>query len=493
METLQTFTSKRRSNKETSKRTKKTSTSQESPQDAGEEAVAGASAQPSQANPPPTPPNWNPTLFNIRGDNGNTFLFRDHKAFTIFEGYASRKLCDPYFYKKLGSLPGWEKKRIEDYIDHWGMRGLVECNEPYHETIVKAFYANLLPLENEYGYETYIGGQQIMVTPSSISSALNLPNDAELEEIYVTHGSWPKAPEQTWAQYRAWFNKDIFVDFYATELPAVHRLAFLFINNILTPKRDLKTNIQYGNLFFLRHLIGLTSRKFHIPFIILSHMAACLRHMKASLPYAHVIHQLLKHQGVDTHALSMLTQPNVPFTRPENLWNDMPKYAGWVKDGNKLIPGNHAKNDWIRHPQATPNQYTDPALPPPASQPVPGSSSSSVPVPTSFNEFARATWDRFDRIELQNKEIIGNQKQLHDTVMKMADNQRNFVENLDWVKANQRNLYTICQEMNTRTKTVYDDAHAVAVGWVSRYGSGATQGEPSNPPEGSEMDLDPSA
>jgi hypothetical protein len=212
-------------------------------------------------------------------------------------------------------------------------------------------------------------------------------------------------------------------------------------------------------------------------------MASCLHYVRASLPYANLIHRLIKHQGIDIHALSMLIQPNKLFTRPNNLWNEMTKHCNFVKDGNKLIPANQSKNEWIRHPRALPNQYTDPTLPPPPTQTATqtDSGSSSVPIPTTFNDFALATWDRFDRIELQNKEVITNQKQLHETVMKMADNQRSFVENLDWVKAQQRNIFTMCQETNNRTKTIYDDTHAVAVGWIGRYGSEATRGGPQAP------------
>jgi hypothetical protein len=140
---------------------------------------------------------------------------------------------------------------------------------------------------------------------SFIAAAFNLPNFPELEEMYVTHGNWPKAPEQTLNEYMAWFHKDPCEDFSATDLPTVHRVAFLFVNNILTPKIEIKTHIQFGNLFFSRHLIGLTEWSFNIPYIIISHIQACLRYAKAALPYAHLVHHLIKHQGVDPHPISM--------------------------------------------------------------------------------------------------------------------------------------------------------------------------------------------
>jgi hypothetical protein len=80
---------------------------------------------------------------------------------------------------------------------------MVECDTLYHPRIVKAFYANLKPLDNGFGFVSYMGGRPIMVTMSSISEVLNLPNQPELEKIFVSHSNWPKPPEETLNEVRA--------------------------------------------------------------------------------------------------------------------------------------------------------------------------------------------------------------------------------------------------------------------------------------------------
>jgi hypothetical protein len=39
--------------------------------------------------------------FSMDKEASNRFLFRNHEAFTIYEGYSNRKLCNPYFYRRL--------------------------------------------------------------------------------------------------------------------------------------------------------------------------------------------------------------------------------------------------------------------------------------------------------------------------------------------------------------------------------------------------------
>jgi hypothetical protein len=95
-------------------------------------------------------------------------------------------------------------------------------------------------------------------------------------------------------EYKRWFVPRLINDrkIFATSLP-VHRLAFHFINNILTPKATLKTNIKINSIFYLRHLLSM-DRQFYISFIIISHIKHTYRVKNANLSYANLITRILR-------------------------------------------------------------------------------------------------------------------------------------------------------------------------------------------------------
>jgi hypothetical protein len=116
-----------------------------------------------------------------------------------------------------------------------------------------------------------------------------------------------------------------------------------------------------------------------------------------------------------------------------------------------------------------------------------------MPIPTSFGDFARATWERFDRIELQNKQILDNQSKIQESVSALADNQREIKTTLDQVRRNYYEVNVGVKEVNERSKQIYADAHSVAVGWVDMYGGATQGGGPSRAREShpTDMELDP--
>ena len=85
---------------------------------------------------------------------------------------------------------------------------------------------------------------------------------------------------------------------YLTDIPGLHRVAFLLVNNILTPKSTIKTNIENGALFYMRHMIAMDGIEINIPWVLIRHMKKAYSNSKDSLPYGDLIHHLLIDQGI---------------------------------------------------------------------------------------------------------------------------------------------------------------------------------------------------
>jgi hypothetical protein len=74
---------------------------------------------------------------------------------------------------------------------------------------------------------------------SNLSQWLDVPNEGD--EAYPLRG-WPVIAQEDANVYREWFDQEWISGklLYSTHLPALHRLLFAIVNNILTPKSIMK-------------------------------------------------------------------------------------------------------------------------------------------------------------------------------------------------------------------------------------------------------------
>jgi hypothetical protein len=180
--------------------------------------------------------------------------------------------------------------------------------------------------------------------------------------------------------YKRWFVSRLINDreIFATSLPAVHRLVFHFINNILTPKATLKTNMEINSIFYLRHLF-LTDRQFCISFIIISHMKHAYQIKNANLPYANLITRIVR--------LHLREIPQRYMIHPTNLFHELSN-LGWVNNSIGEPPvwtPNHKYpiNSLIKDPNAKVKQYTDPNSDEPFLEPEPTQEAKTSSQPSS--------------------------------------------------------------------------------------------------------------
>lgn len=292
----------------------------------------------------------------------NRYFFRNLQAYENYVGqFQERKLCKCYFFDKSRiTFSTREDDKILDYLKHWNWEPLITCFEQYLEFTTRLFYANLIFKENPFLVSSWVCGQEIKLTLANIAEWLNLPNEGE--ETYLLR-NWPTDHPQSAEAYKLWFDKsNVFgAAIYATPLPSLHRLLFLLVNNILIPKSKIKTNIEHGPMYYLRHLIQLDTTTLNIPYIILRHMQSAYRSTVASLPYGHIIHKIIRLNGI---ALPSDLPTDRPYLFPESLVNHLTR-IGWVKtDSNAGLPmykpDGRDINDWIFHPEALPNQYWNP-------------------------------------------------------------------------------------------------------------------------------------
>jgi hypothetical protein len=227
----------------------------------------------------------------------------------------------------------FENQKLEEYLNRWNWRPIFECNEPYNETLIHVFYANIVKTGDDeipWGFHTYVCGKPIDCTLPKMAEYLGLVNDGE--EVYLNNSWLPDRLAPSVGSYLSWFNihtprgarrvmqKGREPSFVATGLPSIHRLAFALLNHIVTPKGGFKTNIEHHNLFYLRHLIDGSDRMFNIPFVIISHMRAAYTDSRRILPYPNLIMKILKANGAPL--------VGVPLDiRPKNLWNDLKSHG----------------------------------------------------------------------------------------------------------------------------------------------------------------------
>jgi hypothetical protein len=118
------------------------------------------------------------------------------------------------------------------------------------------FLLNMEFIDEPWGFTTLVCGQPIVVIIPQFVKWFSILETGE--QIYA-YCKWSEIIEGTIGDYKKWFVPRMINDqnFFATFLPAVHRLAFHFINNILTPKATLKTNMKMNSIFYLRHLLSM--------------------------------------------------------------------------------------------------------------------------------------------------------------------------------------------------------------------------------------------
>jgi len=315
---------------------------------------------------------------NLRIEQDNRYLFRNVSAFNTFVGrFQHRDLAQCYFFTKLQPIQEPESAKIEQYIDHYHWRSIIECQEEYTVILTRAFYANLIVTKKPYKLTSWIGGKELELSGENLALWLGLVNTGE--ETYPLR-KWPiDVAEGNEYNYKRWFdrNNTSGAPTYVTKLPALHRLAFLFINNILTPKSTIKTNMEYNALYYLRHLLSLDQKQLNIPFIIQSHMKAATTSNSCHLPYANLIHRIL---GV--HDISL--PRDVERIQPLNLFNELIN-IGWKEDtiGGEIVykPLNRGINRWILAEGALPNQYWDPNEPIQPDEEIPEQPLQAEPVP----------------------------------------------------------------------------------------------------------------
>ena len=275
----------------------------------------------------------------------------------------------------------WEWKFLTDRIDYWGWKEIIEEDGLGYTMLTRLFYANMVYDKNaaEFGFATYIFGHRIDITPATIAALYNLPQEGE--QVYTVH-HWPKEGTESPEQYKIWMAGENTRSnrgdrMYANHLPAVHHLLFLFINNILLAKSTIKTNLENSVMYYLRHLLQM-DKKIDISYVIVRHMIQAGHSSNMALPFSHLIFRL-----VGTN-LGDIRVPKPVIS--QNLVSFMPKY-NWeaIEYGDGRIvwsPNEEGVNSWIKHPDATINQYTDP-LASPATSPThpsaPSSSHHSVP------------------------------------------------------------------------------------------------------------------
>jgi hypothetical protein len=123
------------------------------------------------------------------------------------------------------------------------------------------------------------------------------------------------------------------------------------------PKVTIKTNLEWGPMYFLRHLIQLDGKSINIPYIFLRHISGAFSTTVHSLPYAHLIHKIIRLNGIQ-----IPEEAEVSF--PTNLVDHLTK-IGWVHGHSssglrRYEPDARDINKGINHQEALPNQYWDP-------------------------------------------------------------------------------------------------------------------------------------
>jgi hypothetical protein len=371
----------------------------------------------------------------------------------------------------------FENEKLEEYLNRWNWRPIFECNERYNETLIHAFYANIVKTGDDevpWGFHTYVCGKHIDCTLPKMAEYLGLVNDGE--EVYLNNSWLPDRNAPSVSSYFTWFNvKDSSASrnlqrgrdpsFVASVLPSIHRLAFAFLNHIVTPKGGFKTNIEHHNLFFLRHLIDGSNRMFNIPFVIISHMRAAFTDSRRILPYPNLIMRILK--------ANECPLVGVPLDIiPKNLWNDL-KSHGWKRTHfheatNSTTYENKGKlvDQWIQAPRAKPNQYTDPALGD-VGDDGDSNDEGQASQPQMSNEFQNSVLASLANISLQNTQILKAQEEIRTNQTSIDSRLTSLETNYAKVETHYNDYYSWTRN---EFKPMYDGFERLQERYFTRFG-----------------------
>jgi hypothetical protein len=295
-------------------------------------------------------PNW-------ELEQTNRYLFRDVAGYENYMfSFRNRSLSDCYYFDKATvTFRPQEDAKIIQYITHLNWHPVLSCTETYTEILTRIWYSNLRFNKEPFIISTWVCGQEIDLSLGNVAQWLGVPNEGE--ETYLLRG-WTQLADGTSDQYKNWFDRNNRGGgkLYISSLPSLHRLLFVFINNILIPKATLKTNLEWGPMYYLRHFIQM-DRTFNISYIILRHMCSPLSSRVASLPYAHLIHKILR-------AIGIAIPDDQPVHSPKHLVNHLTR-IGWILGDSesglrRYEPDRREINDWIFAENALPNQYWNP-------------------------------------------------------------------------------------------------------------------------------------
>ena len=256
-----------------------------------------------------------------RNQPDNRWLFRNEHAWTKYNGAfgSTRTFAKGYYFflPQDHEMSEWERKFLNDRIDFWKLRKFISLDGKGSENTTRLFYANMEPLPgNEFDFTTVLYKFVITITPAIVAAALDLDNEGE--EIYPFR-NWPKDAKEN--EYKQWITGIGDVHgrkLYCSHLPAVHWLLFVIINNILLPKSQIKTNLESGTIYLLRHLLEM-DKKINVPYLIVSHMLQAGKDKVMSLPYSHIL----------LHLIAQSHRPLPPHVESENLLRYLPKFR-WV-------------------------------------------------------------------------------------------------------------------------------------------------------------------
>ena len=286
----------------------------------------------------------------------NRWIFRNSDAWTKYNGaFGETRTFVKGLYFVLPSdhkISEWEWEFLNTRLEFWKLHKFLSFGGTANATMTRLFYANMERLpDNEFGFTTYLYRHTITITPATLAAAFDLENEGE--EIYPLR-NWPETEDES--KYKQWITGVGDVHgrkLYCSHLSAVHWLLFVIINNILLPKSQIKTNLESGVIYLLKHWLKM-DRKINVPYLIVSHMLQVGKDKIMSLPYSHLLMHLVGRKGT----------PAPPHVEFENLLKYLSKFR-WVSRLNEhgvtfWKPDDSAVNSWIRADGAKINQYRDP-------------------------------------------------------------------------------------------------------------------------------------
>lgn len=229
--------------------------------------------------------------------SSNSFLFENKHDFQRYKtNFANRKISGTFYFKEeeIDKIASRKLCLIEGYINFWKWKPLIECTQPYLELVTRILYSNMELINDPWGVKTYFGHNEIIITMDTITQVLSIPQEG--------HKFYPfkefSESMETFFEYKQWFgavkSKDYVSD---TILPVVQWVAYLFVNNILTLKKDVKNVLEMNSIFCLKHLLS-KDLELNIPFIIINHMRKAASSKTSSLPYPHILALILVHYDI---------------------------------------------------------------------------------------------------------------------------------------------------------------------------------------------------